>query len=67
MNTSWEIAPFVDVGTVMESLGAMRVRAVELNPGIGFRASARPNIVGRSDAGYGKGGVAVYVGLKYPF
>jgi len=65
--TSWEVAPFLDVGTVMESLGAIRGHAVEINPGIGFRASVKPNIVGRIDVGYGKGGAAVYVGLKYPF
>lgn len=67
VNTSWELAPFVDVGTVMESLRTIGEHAVEINPGIGFRASARPNIVGRIDAGYGHGGLAVYVGLKYPF
>ncbi len=65
--TSWEVAPFLDIGTVMESLGAIKLHAMEINPGIGFRASVRPNIVGRIDAGYGKDGAAVYVGLKYPF
>ncbi len=67
VNTSWEVAPFLDVGTVMESLGKMQGHALEFNPGIGFRASARPNIVGRIDVGHGSDGIAVYVGLKYPF
>ncbi len=65
--TSWEVAPFLDVGTVAESLGRLKASALQFNPGIGFRAAVKPNIVGRIDAGHGKGGLAVYVGLKYPF
>jgi len=65
--THWEVAPFIDIGTVMESLGRVGGSTLEFNPGIAFRAAARPNIVGRIDVGYGKEGVAVYVGLKYPF
>lgn len=67
VTTDWEVAPFIDIGTVMESLGRIDGSALEFNPGIAFRAAARPNIVGRIDVGYGKEGVAVYVGLKYPF
>jgi len=67
VDTHWEVAPFVDIGTVMESLGRIDWRKVQVNPGIGFRAAARPNVLGRIDVGYGKEGVAVYVGLKYPF
>lgn len=67
VTTDWEVAPFIDIGTVMESLGRIEGSALEFNPGIAFRAAARPNIVGRIDVGYGKEGVAVYVGLNYPF
>ncbi len=67
VDTHWEVAPFVDIGTVMESLGRIDWREVQVNPGIGFRAAVKPNILGRVDVGYGREGIAVYVGLKYPF
>ncbi len=63
----WEIAPFVDIGVVTERLDEIDAGAFEVNPGIGFRAIVRPNIVGRIDAGYGREGLAVFVGLNYPF
>ncbi len=65
--TSWELAPFLDVGAVTESLARLKGRTLQFNPGVGFRAAVKPNIVGRIDVGFGKEGVAVYVGLKYPF
>lgn len=67
MTADWEIAPFLDVGAVMESLDKISGSDVELNPGIGFRAVVRPNIIGRVDLGIGKDGPAVFVGLWYPF
>jgi outer membrane protein assembly factor BamA len=67
VNTDWELAPFIDLGSVMESLDKAETRNFEFNPGIGFRAVVRPNIVGRVDIGYGKEGPAVFVGLGYPF
>lgn len=67
VNTDWELAPFIDLGAVMESLDAMATRNFEFNPGIGFRAVVRPNIVGRVDIGFGNDGPAVFVGLGYPF
>ncbi len=65
--TDWEVAPFVDCGGVMGSLGSARRDDFKINPGIGFRAVVRPNIVGRVDIGFGKEGAAVFVGLGYPF
>lgn len=67
VNTDWELAPFVDFGAVMESLDKANTRDFEFNPGIGFRAVVRPNIVGRVDMGIGKEGPAIFVGLGYPF
>lgn len=67
VTADWELAPFMDVGAVMESLDKASGRDFEFNPGIGFRATVRPNIVGRIDVGIGKEGPAVYVGLGYPF
>jgi hypothetical protein len=67
VTADWELAPFIDVGGVMESLDRINRRDIELNPGIGFRAIVRPNIIGRVDLGIGKDGPAVFVGLGYPF
>lgn len=67
VTADWEVAPFIDVGSVMESLQKASSGTIELNPGIGFRAIVRPNIVGRVDLGIGKDGPAVFVGLGYPF
>jgi outer membrane protein assembly factor BamA len=67
VNTDWEAAPFIDLGAVMASLDKASSRNFEFNPGIGFRAVVRPNIVGRVDIGVGKDGPQVFVGLGYPF
>ena len=67
VTADWEIAPFVDVGTVVESILKTRSKNLQFNPGIGFRATVKPNIVGRVDAAFGDDGLAVFVGLGYPF
>lgn len=67
VNTDWELAPFIDLGSVMESFDEAKKENFEFNPGLGFRAVVRPNIVGRVDIGIGKDGPAVFVGLGYPF
>ncbi len=67
VTADWEVAPFIDLGAVMESLNKAKSSDFEFNPGIGFRAIVRPNIVGRVDLGIGKDGPAIFVGLGYPF
>ncbi len=67
VTADWELAPFVDLGAVMESLDKAHTNSFEFNPGIGFRAIVRPNIVGRVDLGIGREGPAIFVGLGYPF
>jgi outer membrane protein assembly factor BamA len=67
VTTDWELAPFIDFGSVMESLGKAQASDFEFNPGIGFRGVVRPNIVGRVDIGVGRDGPSVFVGLGYPF
>ncbi|MDD2582408.1 MAG: BamA/TamA family outer membrane protein [Desulfuromonadaceae bacterium] len=67
VTADWEVAPFIDLGAVMESLNKARASSFEFNPGIGFRAIVRPNIIGRVDMGVGKDGPAIFVGLGYPF
>ncbi|GFO55112.1 membrane protein [Geomonas sp. Red276] len=67
VKADWELAPFVDLGTVMRSLVEAKQQSFEFNPGVGIRAVVRPNIVGRIDVGFGKDGPAVFAGLGYPF
>jgi hypothetical protein len=67
VTADWEVAPFIDMGAVMTSLYKANGANFEFNPGIGFRAIVRPNIIGRVDLGIGKDGPAVFVGLGYPF
>ncbi|MSM40138.1 MAG: BamA/TamA family outer membrane protein [Geobacter sp.] len=67
VTADWEVAPFIDLGAVFERLDMASSRNFEFNPGIGFRAVVRPNIVGRVDIGIGRDGPAVFVGLGHPF
>jgi len=67
VRADWELAPFLDIGGVLGSLGDFSVGNLEFNPGIGFRAVVQPNIVGRLDVGFGGEGPSVFVGLGYPF
>jgi outer membrane protein assembly factor BamA len=67
VRADWELAPFIDLGGVMKSLADANAKAFEFNPGVGFRAVIRPNIVGRIDIGVGREGPSVFVGLGYPF
>jgi outer membrane protein assembly factor BamA len=67
VTADWELAPFIDIGAVMKALDRIEGNSFEFSPGIGLRAVVRPNIVGRMDIGWGSEGVAVFVGLGYPF
>jgi outer membrane protein assembly factor BamA len=67
VDADWELAPFVDLGSVQRSLVEAKASSFEFNPGVGLRAVVRPNIVGRIDVGFGSEGPAVFVGLNYPF
>jgi hypothetical protein len=67
VNTDWEVAPFIDLGAVAKDLLDITARNFVVNPGIGFRAVVRPNVVGRVDVGFGKEGPAVFATLGYPF
>jgi Omp85 superfamily domain len=67
VNTDWEIAPFLDLGAVANNLLDVTTKNFVVNPGIGFRAVVRPNVVGRVDIGFGKEGPAIFATLGYPF
>jgi surface antigen Omp85-like protein len=62
-----EAAPFVDIGRVYDTFGTKAFTDLQVNPGVGLRMLARPNVVGRLDIGYGRDGTNVFVGLDYPF
>ena len=67
VTADWELAPFLDTGAVMKSLARISDDRFVFSPGVGIRAVVRPNIVGRMDIGWGSEGMAVFVGLGYPF
>lgn len=62
-----EMAPFLDVGKVTNTFRYRAFSQYEANPGIGFRAIARPNVVARVDVATGNEGRAVFAGLDFPF
>jgi outer membrane protein assembly factor BamA len=67
VKADWEVAPFIDLGSVMANLAEVKPTSFEFNPGLGIRAVVRPNIVGRIDVGVSRDGPAVFAGLGYPF
>jgi outer membrane protein assembly factor BamA len=67
VNTDWEVAPFLDLGTVATDLLDVAPKNFVVNPGVGFRAIVRPNVVARVDIGFGKEGPAIFATLGYPF
>jgi Omp85 superfamily domain len=62
-----EIAPFVDVGDVFHTGTQFPIQRLHKVGGVGFRAIARPSVVGYVDVGYGSDGSAVFTGINYPF
>ena len=67
VQADWELAPFIDLGSVMGNFFVTTPASFKFNPGLGLRTVVRPNIVGRIDVGIGENGPAVFVGLGYPF
>ena len=62
-----EVSPFVDLGQVFHHTSTFPIQRLHTVAGVGFRAIARPSVVGYVDVGYGSEGVAVFTGLNYPF
>lgn len=62
-----EVAPFVDLGHVWGHTSNFPGSNLHKVGGVGFRAIARPSVVGYVDVGYGSEGSAVFTGLNYPF
>jgi hypothetical protein len=63
VNTRWEITRFVDRGAVARDFLDVTAKSFVADPGIGFGAAVRPNVVGRVDIGFGKEGPAVVATL----
>jgi outer membrane protein assembly factor BamA len=66
-NLSIELDPFADVGRVFHGMGDNPLESLHAIGGLGFRAVARPYIVGYVDIGYGSEGGAVFSGINFPF
>ncbi len=69
VRSEWQIAPFVGVGEVFQTESqAMNLGYYAVNPGVGFRALVKPDVVGRLDLGYStEAGVVSFVGIGFPF
>ena len=65
--TEFQIAPFLETGTVFPSPGQAQARYLETVAGVAFRAVIKPSIVGKVEIGAGREGPAVFVGIDYPF
>jgi Omp85 superfamily domain len=62
-----ECTPFVDAGRVFADSDTFPLSHIHAIGGVGFRAIARPFVVGYVDIGYGSEGAAVFTGINYPF
>lgn len=62
-----EVAPFLDIGRVMSGFSSRDFKNFQVNPGIGLRVHAKPNIIARLDVAYGRDGDNFFAGLDYPF
>lgn len=65
--TEFQVAPFLETGTVFPSWGRAQARYVQAVAGVAMRAVIKPSVVGRVEIGAGREGPAAYVGIDYPF
>jgi outer membrane protein assembly factor BamA len=62
-----QLTPFVDAGRVFHNPSDFPLEHLHPVAGLGFRAIARPSVVGYVDFGVGTEGLAVFTGINYPF
>jgi outer membrane protein assembly factor BamA len=67
VSADFEIAPFLDTGQVFNDFKNVSFKEYRMTPGVGFRGTVRPNVVGRVDYGYSREGGAVFAGLDFPY
>jgi hypothetical protein len=65
--TEFQVAPFLEAGTVFASPGRAQSRRVQTVAGVALRAVVKPAVVGKVEVGVGREGPAVFVGVDYPF
>jgi len=63
----FQIAPFLDVGTVFSDMAKIQAKRLQPVVGVAFRAVVKPSVVGKIEIGAGKEGPATFVGIDYPF
>lgn len=64
--TEFQIAPFLDAGTVFDEPRGLRGRLTQFVGGVALRAVVKPTVVGRVEVGVGREGPAAFVGIDYP-
>jgi hypothetical protein len=62
-----QVTPFFDAGRVFHNPSSFPLEHLHPVAGLGFRAIARPSVVGYVDFGVGTEGLAVFTGINYPF
>ena len=67
VTAEFQAAPFVDIGTVFNSIGEFAKEGFEVTPGFGLRGLVPPSVVGHVEVGVSREGAAIFVGLDYPF
>ncbi|PCI37151.1 MAG: hypothetical protein COB53_07265 [Elusimicrobia bacterium] len=63
----FQIAPFLEVGTVFDSLTDLNHERALWAAGVAFRGVVTPSVVGRVEFGLGAEGSSTFVGIDYPF
>jgi hypothetical protein len=63
----FQVAPFLETGTVFPSLERARRRDLETVVGVAMRAVVKPTVVGKVEVGAGREGPAIFMGIDYPF
>lgn len=67
VTAEFQAAPFVDIGTVFNSISTFAKEGFEVTPGFGLRGLVPPSVVGHVEVGVSREGAAIFVGLDYPF
>jgi outer membrane protein assembly factor BamA len=67
VNVDFEVTPFYEAGTVAGRLSDFKSEKLHHVAGVGFRSVVRPSVVGVVDIGFGDEGLALFVGIDYPF
>ncbi|MBI4655526.1 MAG: BamA/TamA family outer membrane protein [Elusimicrobia bacterium] len=65
--SEFELAPFLDVGTVFPKLSEFKASDLKFGPGVAFRIVLRPQVVGTADIAFGSEGANAIIKIGYPF